>query len=874
MAVTKPPLQSANWGQALNDALDALDASATAARDRANHTGTQDASSIGSGVLSPDRLGTGSRTGSKFLRDDGVWQTTPTGGGTGAGVVPVPLGASVPGGTATGSTIARRGVGTARVIGTGTQATASSPTVVTLTDAANVGETIIACIQVQGTGVAMTTAPFDTAGNVWYTYPTQSFWSTLHNVAVSYAPIQRALITGDSVTLNTGRSRTVVILLAVPGLLRVGDAGDKSSVGGANSAAVTTNTTPTISQAEEFAIALIGRTYSTTTTFTQSAQSTTDGWSLLSTQASGPTTGTDKMLHVAVKKASAVETETYTGTLSPAATYASLLVTFKADLLHADLHGYLDGSGNDVTLGLAGSPYYPGATLVSSSNGPRWRPEAPRLSDYAESTAGVVGRGNSTKDTQAFIEAFADSKRMGAGRINGGPGIRLPAGVLRLESPLVWDAPVPLIGEGSHQTYIKPVDAAALANQFVFSISGLYRNGEESISNHNTEDPAVNKAGFIMKGMTWLGDRTYRLMHGVGLKSTNDDVFFDDVDMKYWPGCAFQIGDPYPPNPNTGTGGITRESLFRHVRVIESGDIGNLTDANFPAGIPGMHITQADFVGRTVTDGAMTAGSAVFSSATLNSTTVDVGQGITVTGAGVGGATLSTTILSRTSATQVTLAVAASTSVTNATAKIVMTSDGLNQLNFESLWYVWNPARLWIRNQNTTETARRIEIENFMLHGPRNGGSTWATTPDDLMVVTGLVAGLIIDGFRTNSSHPGKYAVRWEGNSTGTKSPQRQAIRGIHTSQLDGGGFKVDMASDIWLDGMVSPGDLNGTDPMLSIADVSGAIGKLYAKFVSGSSVGAWMSTASGGTGTTDRLVVPSRFGSYTTGSTVKIDLF
>lgn len=69
---------------------------------------------------------------------------------------------------------------------------------------------------------------------------------------------------------------------------------------------------------------------------------------------------------------------------------------------------------------------------------------------------------------------------------------------------------------------------------------------------------------------------------------------------------------------------------------------------------------------RTLQDGTMTAGSATLQSASANFTSADVGKRCRVDGAGPGGAPLYTTINAVTNATTVTLAVAASTSVTNA----------------------------------------------------------------------------------------------------------------------------------------------------------------------------------------------------------------
>jgi hypothetical protein len=71
---------------------------------------------------------------------------------------------------------------------------------------------------------------------------------------------------------------------------------------------------------------------------------------------------------------------------------------------------------------------------------------------------------------------------------------------------------------------------------------------------------------------------------------------------------------------------------------------------------------------KTLSDGVITSGSAVFSSASSTFVTTDVGKIISVKGAGVSGGTLSTTILTYTSPTSVVLTVAAGTSVTGADA--------------------------------------------------------------------------------------------------------------------------------------------------------------------------------------------------------------
>lgn len=73
---------------------------------------------------------------------------------------------------------------------------------------------------------------------------------------------------------------------------------------------------------------------------------------------------------------------------------------------------------------------------------------------------------------------------------------------------------------------------------------------------------------------------------------------------------------------------------------------------------------QGATLGRTVTNGSTTAASANLTSATIAWTTADIGKSVTVTGAGVAGATLSTRILSITSGTIAVMETAASTTVT------------------------------------------------------------------------------------------------------------------------------------------------------------------------------------------------------------------
>jgi parallel beta-helix repeat protein len=83
---------------------------------------------------------------------------------------------------------------------------------------------------------------------------------------------------------------------------------------------------------------------------------------------------------------------------------------------------------------------------------------------------------------------------------------------------------------------------------------------------------------------------------------------------------------------------------------------------------------KGDF--RTVSDGAISSGSNVLTSATANFTTSDVGKQITINGAGTSGARLTTTISAYTSSTQVTVVSSASTTVTGAVVRC-MTDDSV-----------------------------------------------------------------------------------------------------------------------------------------------------------------------------------------------------
>ncbi len=130
----------------------------------------------------------------------------------------------------------------------------------------------------------------------------------------------------------------------------------------------------------------------------------------------------------------------------------------------------------------------------------------------------------------------------------------------------------------------------------------------------------------------------------------------------------------YPNSVPVAVRGAPGKDVFAVVDAANSGfvtpnlsftvrDMGILVDdsvdasASFPTRRPG----------RVTMDAAMSSGSAILSSATAEFLPGDAGQAVTVTGAGASGATLSTTISSWQSPTQVTLAASASTTVTAAT---------------------------------------------------------------------------------------------------------------------------------------------------------------------------------------------------------------
>lgn len=101
-------------------------------------------------------------------------------------------------------------------------------------------------------------------------------------------------------------------------------------------------------------------------------------------------------------------------------------------------------------------------------------------------------------------------------------------------------------------------------------------------------------------------------------------------------------------------------------RVVTAG-LNKLLDATFKTGLttPAWYV---GLVGAAITDGAITTGTATFTSASAPFTAADAGRAIIVRGAGAAGADLVTTILSFGTTSSVTLAANAGTTVSGARA--------------------------------------------------------------------------------------------------------------------------------------------------------------------------------------------------------------
>ena len=103
-----------------------------------------------------------------------------------------------------------------------------------------------------------------------------------------------------------------------------------------------------------------------------------------------------------------------------------------------------------------------------------------------------------------------------------------------------------------------------------------------------------------------------------------------------------------------------------HNRVVTAG-LNNLLDAAIKTGVTSP-TWFVGLVGATITDGAITSGAAVLTSASALFLAADAGRAIIVRGAGAAGADLVTTILTFTSTSNVTLSANAGTTVTGASA--------------------------------------------------------------------------------------------------------------------------------------------------------------------------------------------------------------
>lgn len=116
----------------------------------------------------------------------------------------------------------------------------------------------------------------------------------------------------------------------------------------------------------------------------------------------------------------------------------------------------------------------------------------------------------------------------------------------------------------------------------------------------------------------------------------------------------------------SGSGVLNAASIsYLPFAVTDIGKAINVVGAGV-AGATLITTISAFTAAQTVADGAMTASSATLNSATMGFASTDVGRSITVAGAGPSGATLVTSIAAFVSSTQVTLAVAASTTVSGA----------------------------------------------------------------------------------------------------------------------------------------------------------------------------------------------------------------
>ncbi|MCU1320639.1 MAG: YapH protein [Acidobacteriaceae bacterium] len=128
--------------------------------------------------------------------------------------------------------------------------------------------------------------------------------------------------------------------------------------------------------------------------------------------------------------------------------------------------------------------------------------------------------------------------------------------------------------------------------------------------------------------------------------------------------CVFYVGGVAQVNPTSGVAAPSGPGTHPAAGLFE---LANSVETAQDSGL-----WKVDAGNRTVTDANITAGLKILTSATAAFTAGDVGHYVSVAGAGASGAYLAggNTIISVQSATQATLNVAASTTVTNAVATI------------------------------------------------------------------------------------------------------------------------------------------------------------------------------------------------------------
>jgi hypothetical protein len=155
---------------------------------------------------------------------------------------------------------------------------------------------------------------------------------------------------------------------------------------------------------------------------------------------------------------------------------------------------------------------------------------------------------------------------------------------------------------------------------------------------------------------------------------------------------------------------------------------------------------------RMVTDAAITTGTATLTSVTAVFVAGDVGKGIWVAGAGAAGAQLSTTILSRTSATTVVLNTNAGTTVSGAT---MVT--GTNNTAALTTWLGLasattelraTPGAVYAHNGTITQTGKTNALVDF------GGAEFWATIQTASAIKFKTFTGLEIRGGRFTVNPP------------------------------------------------------------------------------------------------------------------------